>query len=133
MSTDVRSFLKQLYHFFLGEVPIASSPKTCCILQIVSSCVSSNFWQNLVQNRCSSFFIILQKLKFDDLSLHIFYYWPTASDCCFLCVGKSSQPRSSVPSTSLRKKIFRAFLVYVEKGLILFEHTSYTTFLECKF
>ena len=53
LSTDVWPYLNRLYHS-ICVMPMASSPKTRWIFQMVSTWLSPSFWQKLMQYRCSS-------------------------------------------------------------------------------
>jgi len=63
LSTDVRQSLNRLYHPLICVVPMASSPKTRWIFRMVSTWLSSSFWQNLMQYRCSSPSVIFAENK----------------------------------------------------------------------
>ena len=58
LSTDVRPSLNQLYHPLICVMPMASSPKTCWIFQMVSTWLLPSLWQNLMQYQCMGCFII---------------------------------------------------------------------------
>ena len=58
LSTNVQPSLNQLYHSLICVIPMASSPKTCRIFQMVSTWLSQSFWQNLMQYHCSSCSVI---------------------------------------------------------------------------
>jgi len=52
LSTNVWPSLNWLYHSLICVMPMASSPKTCWIFQMVSTWLSPSFWQNYMQYCC---------------------------------------------------------------------------------
>jgi hypothetical protein len=50
---DVRPFLNREYHSNVLDRLNAVSPNACCSISYVSVAVLPNFWQNLMQTRCS--------------------------------------------------------------------------------
>jgi len=58
LSTDVRPSLNRLCHPLICVMPMASSPKTHWIFRMVSTWLSPNFWQNMMQYHCLSRFVI---------------------------------------------------------------------------
>jgi len=63
LSTEVRPSLNRLYHFLICERPMASSLKTHWIFWMVSTWLSSSFWQNLMQYHCSNRSVIFAESK----------------------------------------------------------------------
>ena len=63
LSIDVRPCLNRLYHSLICVMTIASSPKTRWIFRMVSTWLSPSFWQNLLQDRCSSHSVIFAEFN----------------------------------------------------------------------
>jgi hypothetical protein len=56
--------LNWLYHSLICLMPVALSLKTHWIFRMVSTRLSPNFWQNLMQYRCSSRSVIFAETKY---------------------------------------------------------------------
>jgi len=131
LSTDVRPFLNRLYHSLICVMPMALSPKnTRCIFRMVSTWLSSSFWQNLMQYRCSSRSVIFAENNNATraaCTLSLTRWLHATHAVCW----RKKKPRMcmKVPSTSHPQQTSRASLVFREKKSrqILFEQATYFT------